>query len=58
MKFILGFLFALFIMSISPTTIAYLIQYINSLHQVVQDRVIEGLEKMPASKTSTKLENI
>jgi hypothetical protein len=53
MRFLLGFLFAFFIMSISPTTIAYMIQYLNSLHHVVQDRVIEGLEKMPAPQAPT-----
>jgi hypothetical protein len=47
MRFLLGFLFAFFIMSISPTTIAYMIQYLNSLHQVVEDKIIKGIENMP-----------
>jgi hypothetical protein len=57
MKFILGFLFALFIMSVSPTTIAYMVQYLNSLHQVVEDKVIDELEKMPVPQKPSKWES-
>lgn len=56
MKFILGFLFALFIMSVSPTTIAYMVQYLNSLHNVVEDKVIEELQKMPVPQKPTNWE--
>lgn len=57
MKFILGFLFAFFIMSVSPTTIAYTVQYLNSLHQVVEDMVVEELEKMPTPKKTHNWES-
>jgi len=56
MKFILGFLFAMFIMSVSPTTIAYMVQYLNSLHNVVEDKVIEELQKMPVPQKPTNWE--
>lgn len=56
MRFILGFLFALFIMSVSPTTIAYMVQYLNSLHNVVEDKVIEELQKMPVPQKPTNWE--
>jgi len=57
MRFILGFLFALFIMSVSPTTIAYMVQYLNSLHNVVEDKVIQELQKMPAPQKPSKWES-
>jgi hypothetical protein len=50
MRFILGFLFALFVLSVSPMTIAHMIQYLNSLHHVVEEKVIRGIENMPAPK--------
>lgn len=57
MKFIFGFIFAWFFINSSPTTIAYMVQYLNSLHKVVEDKVIEKLEKMPPPKRQTHLES-
>lgn len=56
MKFILGFLFALVLFNFSPISVAYMAQYINTLHQLIQERVNENLENFPEPKKSTKLE--
>lgn len=58
MKFILGFLLALIMFNFNPISIAYMAQYLNSLHGVVQDMVIKSLESLPESKKPTKLETI
>jgi hypothetical protein len=57
MKIILGFILALIVFNFNPTSVAYMAQYLNSLHSVVQDMVIKSLENLPAPKTPTKLEN-
>lgn len=56
MKIVLGFILALIVFNFNPTSIAYMAQYLNSLHQVVQDMMIESLENLPEPKKPTKLE--
>lgn len=56
MKFILGFLFALVLFNLNPISVAHMAQYINSLGEMIQDKIIKSLENFPEPKKSTRLE--